>query len=68
MGIAKLAWIAVAQLAEAGLLDECKFVEIPIVLGAGTTPFHGIDHVVALELLASRPFRNGNVVLTYGTR
>jgi dihydrofolate reductase len=58
----------VAQLTEAKLIDEYQFVEIPIVLGAGKTPFDGIDHGFELQLFGSRPFLNGNVVLTYHPR
>lgn len=55
----------VSQLTQAGLVDSYQLVVQPLVLGAGRTLFEGVDHKVPLELVSSRPFRNGNVVLTY---
>ena len=51
-----------AQLGEAGLVDEYQFVIIPVALGAGRTVFSAKRE---LELVESRTFKNGNVVVTY---
>jgi dihydrofolate reductase len=53
----------VAQLTEAGLIDEYQFVVHPVVLGAGRTLFEGVG--ADLALTGSRSFTNGNVVLWY---
>jgi dihydrofolate reductase len=56
----------VAQLTQAGLVDRYQLVVHPLVLGGERGLFEGVvDHRVALELVTSRPFGNGNVVLTY---
>ncbi len=52
----------VAQLGEAGLVDEYQFVILPVALGAGRTIF---NHPCKLRLLDQRAFRCGNVVVTY---
>jgi len=46
-------------------VDELQLVVSPLVLGAGRTLFEGVDPRAALRLLASRTFRNGNVLLRY---
>lgn len=53
----------VSQCAQAGLIDEYYVVVNPIVLGAGLSMFAGVREKVTLA--ASRPFENGNVLLTY---
>jgi dihydrofolate reductase len=53
----------VAQLTEAGLIDEYQFVVHPVVLGGGRTLFEGVG--ADLALTGSRSFTNGNVVLWY---
>ncbi|HUL65347.1 MAG TPA: dihydrofolate reductase family protein [Burkholderiaceae bacterium] len=55
----------VAQLTQAGLIDEYEIVVIPIVLGSGRTLFEGVDHRLELRLSKTRQFSNGNVVLWY---
>ncbi|MCE7986480.1 MAG: dihydrofolate reductase [Caldilinea sp. CFX5] len=55
----------VAQLAQAGLIDEYQFVVNPIVLGQGRTMFEGLPEKVALQLTQSRTFGKGNVFLSY---
>ena len=37
----------------------------PIVLGKGRTLFEGVEEKIALKLVQSRAFGNGNVVLYY---
>ena len=55
----------VAQLTEARLIDDYQVVVNPIVLGTGRTMFDGVHERQNLQLTQTRPFRNGNVVLTY---
>jgi dihydrofolate reductase len=55
----------VSQLAQAGLIDEFQIVVNPIVLGRGKTLFDGAKEKIALKLLKTRAFGNGNVVLYY---
>jgi dihydrofolate reductase len=55
----------VAQLAQAGLIDEYQIVVNPVVLGAGRTMFDGIKQKQVLKLTRTRTFGNGNVLLCY---
>ncbi len=55
----------VAQLAEAGLIDEYQMVVFPLALGAGRTMFDGMKGKVPLRLTKSRTFRNGRAFLVY---
>ena len=55
----------VAQLTQARLIDSYQLVVNPIILGAGRTLFEGVREKLPLQLVSSRPFDNGNVVLTY---
>ena len=55
----------VAQLAQAGLVDEFQFVVNPIVLGKGRTMFEGIQQKLTLKPTQTRTFGNGNVLLCY---
>jgi dihydrofolate reductase len=55
----------VAQLAQAGLIDEYQIVMTPVVLGKGRTMFEGLKGNLALKLTRTRTFENGNVFLCY---
>jgi dihydrofolate reductase len=55
----------VAQLAQARLVDTYQLALNAVVLGGGRTLFEGVREPFPLTLEATRPFRNGNVVLTY---
>ena len=55
----------IAQLAPAKLIDSYQFVVNPIVLGGGRTMFQDLPNQLNFTLKESRPFGNGNVVLTY---
>jgi dihydrofolate reductase len=55
----------VAQLAEAGLIDEYQIVLNPLVVGRGRTLFEGVKRKLPMKLASSRAFGNGNVVLFY---
>ena len=58
----------VAQLAQAGLVDEFQVVVNPVVLGRGKTMFEGIAPKLSLALTKTRVFANGNVLLCYEPR
>jgi dihydrofolate reductase len=55
----------VAQLADAGLIDEYQIVVSPLALGNGRTLFEGVKRKLPMKLTKSRAFGNGNVVLCY---
>jgi dihydrofolate reductase len=55
----------VAQLAQAGLIDEYSILLNPVVLGEGKTMFDGVKDKLTLRLTATRTFGNGNVLLSY---
>jgi dihydrofolate reductase len=55
----------VAQLADAGLIDEYQIVLNPLVVGSGRTLFEGVKRRLPMKLARSRAFGNGNVVLFY---
>jgi dihydrofolate reductase len=50
---------------KAGLIDELKFMINPVVIGNGTPLFKGIDSKQDLELIKTRIFESGNVLLCY---
>jgi dihydrofolate reductase len=56
----------VAQLAPHSLIDEYHVMVNPVVLGKGRTMFDGIEEKLALRLLSTRTFKNGNILLCYG--
>ncbi len=53
------------SLIQAGLIDELRIMVNPVVLGKGHTLFAGLLDKVRLELLATRMFGSGNVLLYY---
>jgi dihydrofolate reductase len=55
----------VAQLTEAGLIDEYQVVTVPVILGHGRSLFEGVSRRPRVELTQSRVFTNGNVVSFY---
>jgi dihydrofolate reductase len=55
----------VAQLADAGLIDEYQIALNPLVVGSGRTLFEGVKRKLPMKLASSRAFGNGNVVLFY---
>jgi dihydrofolate reductase len=55
----------VAQLSDAGVIDEYQVVVNPIALGSGRTMFEGMKRRLNLTLKRTRAFANGNVVLWY---
>jgi dihydrofolate reductase len=54
----------VQQFAKLGLIDEFQLMVNPIILGAGKYLFKDVNRM-NLELLETRPFRNGRVFLRY---
>lgn len=58
----------VAQLAERGVIDEYRLIVNPIALGEGKSQFAGMGRRLPLQLLGSKAFRSGNVLLTYAPR
>lgn len=58
----------VAQLAEAGLIDEFHNVVVPIVIGKGRTEFEGVTKRLDFDVLSARSFANGNVFTIYTPR
>ena len=54
-----------AALAQAGLIDEYRFMVNPVILGSGKTILHGLPSQLNLKLLMTRTLDNGNVMLYY---
>ena len=52
-------------LIEEGLLDEIRIMVNPLIIGKGTPLFDGTDKIHRFTLKDSRPFKSGNVLLTY---
>ena len=65
----KVIWVGGSNLAlsfiKAGLIDEFRFTINPVVIGAGTRIFGGLDRQLKLELIKTRKFRSGNVMHYY---
>jgi len=55
----------VSQLALEGVIDAYHLVVNPLVLGKGRTLFDGLKQRLALRLIRTRSFGNGNVLLSY---
>jgi dihydrofolate reductase len=51
-----------------GLIDELRFMINPVAIGEGTPVFRGLERRVELELLETRKFSSGNVLLCYKPR
>lgn len=47
------------------LLDEIRIMVNPVAIGKGTPLFYGIQKPAHFHLENTRPFHNGNVLLTY---
>ena len=56
----------VQQLTDEGLVDEYLITVTPVILGAGKPLFKDVKKI-NLELLETRNFKSGNVLLHYGT-
>jgi dihydrofolate reductase len=55
----------VAQLAQAGLIDEYQIMLNPVAIGKGRTMFEGIKNRLTMKLKDTMTFGNGNVLLIY---
>ena len=51
-----------------GLLDELRVMVMPVALGAGKSLLRTADERIGLTLASARPFKSGNVLLTYEPR
>jgi dihydrofolate reductase len=56
-----------ASLMQLGLVDEFRIMVNPIILGSGTPLFNSVHLPLKLQLLKTRTFRSGNVLLYYQT-
>lgn len=54
-----------SQLTDHGLIDEYQFVLSPLLLGNGRSLLTGVSKSVRLELLESRKYPSGSVMLRY---
>ncbi|MGA8489483.1 MAG: dihydrofolate reductase family protein [Terriglobales bacterium] len=56
-----------SQLIELGLVDECRFVVMPIIAGKGRRLMEGVSlpEKLQLKLVESKPFKSGCVALRY---
>jgi dihydrofolate reductase len=55
----------VTQFAEEGMIDEYQIMVDPVALGDGTPLLKGIRHKLDLELISTRTFGSGVVLLCY---
>lgn len=60
--------VLTASALDAGLLDELRIIVSPILLGEGSSFARNPGHPHQLQLLGTRQFRNGNVLLSYAPR
>jgi len=60
----KLKYLA-ATLLEAGLIDEVILKLNPLLMGAGVPLFVRVEEPVHLELIASKAYPNGVLLLSY---
>ena len=60
--------VLTTALMEQGVLDELGIMVNPVILGAGKSLSSSAKRRIALKLLDTRQFRNGNVLLTYEPR
>ena len=54
-----------ATLAEAGLIDDFRFLIAPTALGKGKSMFRALTKPLRLKLVATRAFPSGSVLLEY---
>jgi dihydrofolate reductase len=53
------------SLVQDGLIDEFRIMVNPVALGNGKTLFNGLPGWLKLELIKTRTFKSGNVLLNY---
>jgi dihydrofolate reductase len=56
----------ISTLAPLGLIDEYRLIVIPVIMGNGTSLFEGVRQPINVELLRTKTYQNGAIVLTYG--
>lgn len=65
----KSIWVGGSELAvsfvKAGLIDEFRFMINPVTIGKGTKIFDGLNKKLDLELVKTKKFKSGNVLLYY---
>ena len=57
-----------ASLTALGLIDEYRLMVVPLALAAGKPVLQGLSSDLELTLLATRTFKNGNVLLSYAPK
>ncbi len=55
----------VSILAQLGLIDEYQLVICPVILGKGISQFKDVEPSIKLNLIESRPFKNGSILSYY---
>lgn len=55
----------ITQFAEQGLIDEYHIMIDPVAIGKGTCMFQNINQKLQLELVSTRTFKSGAVLLCY---
>jgi len=55
----------VSALMQAGLIDECRMIINPVILGGGTPFFSGIKNRINLQLAQTMTFGNATILLNY---
>lgn len=58
----------VSSLVNEGLIDELRVTIHPLILGGGKALFKDVNRRVPLQLVRTRPFGTGKILLTYRTR
>ena len=53
------------SLLKEGLVDEVRLMVAPVVIGAGTPLFRGLDTRMRFKLTRTQQFKSGNVLLFY---
>jgi dihydrofolate reductase len=53
------------SLVKEGLIDEFRFMVMPVAVGKGTPIFDGIEKRLNLKLVKTREFNSGNVLVCY---
>lgn len=55
----------IIQLLNLNLIDECQFFIHPVLTAGGTRLFDGIRQRIRMNLLRTKTFKNGAVILYY---
>lgn len=53
------------SLVKAGLIDEFRIMVVPVAIGRGSTLFQGLEGKLNVELVKTRRFNSGNLLLHY---